>query len=73
MNADYQTPPCCDRPSIAVMDYKWPVFGEATEIKVNRVCLHCYAHWAGVVGSVVQYTRKEWNALMDKTFSEGEV
>lgn len=70
MKADYITTPCCAKPSIAVMDHKWPVFGDALEMKVNRVCLNCFAHWAGSIGSVVQYTRKEWDALMEQTFSE---
>ena len=63
MKADYTTPPCCARQSIAVMDYKWPIFDEATnKIKVNRICLRCYTHWFGFADNVKQYTRKEWDA-----------
>lgn len=69
MKADYTTPPCCNRKSVAVMDYKWRVFGEPKEIKVNRVCLNCGAHWAGSIGEVVQYTKKDWDVLMNDTFS----
>lgn len=73
MKADYITPPCCAKPSVAVMDYQWPVFGEPQEMKVNRVCLNCGAHWAGYVEEVAQFTRKEWDALMEKTFSVNEI
>lgn len=82
MKADFTTPPCCDKQSIATMDYQWPIFGEPKETKVNRVCLNCYTHWAGSVGythwagsvgSVVQYTRKEWDALVSDTFSAARI
>jgi hypothetical protein len=64
--------PCCSRPSIAKMDYKWPVFDapEKQVMKVNRVCLHCFAHWFGVEPDVKQYTRKEWDAMMEEAFND---
>lgn len=58
---------CCAKPSIHTMDYKWPMFAKLDEpvvTKINRVCVHCYAHWFGEEGSVKQYTRAEWDALL---------
>lgn len=68
MKADFITPSCCSNQSIAVMDYRWPEFSEQQEIKVNRVCLSCCTHWAGVVSDVKQYTRKEWDAYVNDVF-----
>lgn len=54
------TKPCCAKPSIANHDHK---FGGAT---VNRVCLHCYKHWYGPVGAVIEYTKAEWDEYMNR-------
>jgi len=69
MKADYTTPKCCDRASIAVMDYLWPVFTKDEEIPnphVNRMCMKCNTHWAGPVDNVKQYTGKEWDRYVEK-------
>lgn len=56
---------CCDKPDIVNMDYRTP--GQLGESFVpvwieNRVCLTCKTYWwAGK-----QYTRKEWDALMEE-------
>ena len=79
MKADYTTPKCCDRSSIAVMDYLWPVFpnlgfphGDVVEDStiaqiqyVNRMCMKCHTHWAGLVDNVKQYTGKEWDRYVE--------
>lgn len=68
MKADYITPPCCDKQSIAVMDYRWPMWEEPHEIKVNRMCTHCGTHWAGFVGQVKQFTRRQWETETKELF-----
>lgn len=67
----FVTPRCCDRPSIATMDYKKhsPDNWRECESMVNRVCLRCNAHWAGEVNNVHQYTGREWDALINDAFS----
>jgi hypothetical protein len=32
------------------------------------ICLTCYSHFAGPVGSEVFYSREEWDAMIMKTF-----
>ena len=62
---------CCDRQSLAIMDYTWPMFknqleeGEIQQTKINRLCMHCFAHWFGTEGDVKQYTKAEWNAMVE--------
>lgn len=58
---------CCHHPAIQTMDYKYPVFAEFSEqvTKINRICLRCYTHWFGVEGDVKQFTRKEWDAMIE--------
>ena len=61
---------CCARPSFHTARYKWPMFvrdGEPQVEKINRICLNCYTHWAGTAGEEIQYTRKEWDALLEET------
>jgi hypothetical protein len=41
--------------------------GEPQVEKINRICLNCYTHWAGTAGEEIQYTRKEWDALLEET------
>lgn len=72
MKADYITPPCCAKQSIANMDhvsFNSMFNSKEKEMMVNRMCMNCYTHWAGLVDSVKQYTRKEWDALMNDTYS----
>ena len=69
MKADFITPKCCDRSSIAVMDYLWPIFTRDEEIQsqhVNRMCMKCHMHWAGPVDSVRQFTGKEWDRHVEQ-------
>ncbi len=66
---------CCARPSIQPMDYKFPIFANPDEqvTKINRICLRCFAHWFGVDGDVKQYTRKEWDELMEHAFDADKI
>lgn len=65
--------PCeCANPAICTMDYdKYSPAPEghwsAPQRMANRVCTKCWAHWFGQVGSVVQYTRTQWNGRMQET------
>ena len=64
---------CCNRPSIHTMDYLWPLFpsdGEQKVTKINRVCTNCFAHWFGVEGEVKQYTRAEWDVMLNESFEQ---
>lgn len=70
MNQIYK---CCDRQSLAIMDHKWPLFvnnDEGRIVKVNRMCMRCYTHWAGNEGDVKKFTKAEWNALIEGLFDE---
>ena len=61
---------CCAKPSFHTEYYKWPLWireGEPQVDKINRACVNCGTHWAGTVGEEKQYTRKEWDALMEET------
>lgn len=62
----FVTPPCCPRPSVAIMDH---VVGwrEDARPMVNRMCLRCGTHWYGNEGaSVVEMPRKVWDRWMDQ-------
>jgi cytochrome c5 len=51
---------------IQIMDYwtGWkPGKGERV---VNRVCLRCRMHWHGVDGAVREYTRAEWDRVLEE-------
>ena len=61
---------CCNRPSIQTMDYLWPIFGDEQENRINRVCMNCFAHWAGAEDDITQYTKNEWDALISTAFRE---
>jgi hypothetical protein len=59
---------CCDRPAVVVMDYT------AENVrKVNRVCTRCWTHWHGLEGSVRQYTKKQWDTLIEDWRNENPV
>jgi hypothetical protein len=51
---------CCVRPSVVTMDYT----ADGVR-KTNRCCTKCYTHWFGAPGEVREYTRKEWDGLME--------
>ena len=59
----------CRKADICNMDHLrgW---GEDKEQRVNRLCTTCYQHWAGPVGAVKEYTRKEWDAEVERGFSD---
>lgn len=62
---------CCVNPAISILDYMWPLFtdkGDIRELRINRVCTRCYAHWAGPVDSVKQFTKAEWSKYIDDAF-----
>ncbi len=61
---------CCQNPAIAIFDYKWPLWSNigSQELRINRVCTRCYAHWTGPVNSIKKYTKAEWSEQMDKIF-----
>jgi hypothetical protein len=55
----FVTPCCCGAPSVINMDSR------SRQI-VNRMCLHCGAHWYGEDGSnVVEFTRAAWDRWMN--------
>lgn len=59
----------CEHKDIANMDFTrggWPDY--PAEQHVNRCCRKCWQHWAGPVGAVNEYTKAEWDALLDATW-----
>ena len=50
------------------MDHQRGAFGFDGPVRqvVNRVCLKCGSHWYGEECQVKQYTRKEWDAMMNE-------
>lgn len=68
--SEFVTPKCCDKPSIATMDYKYPLFEQVQTWKVNRMCLKCNTHWFGTEDNVKQYTGREWDGLMDASLND---
>ena len=47
---------CCDKQNLTRM---------LPAPRVNDMCLACGAHWYGVGDDVTEYTRRQWDALMD--------
>ena len=45
----------CNKPNIVAMGRH----------HVNSMCLSCGKHWYGIGSLVKEYTRKEWDALMN--------
>jgi len=35
------------------------------EPRVNRVCMNCYTHWSGSPDSIQQYTKAQWDKLLE--------
>jgi hypothetical protein len=63
LDIQWKTPPCCDRPEVAVMDHN--IFrGDAFtgSPRVNRVCVRCFRHWYGRPNRVREYDRAAWDA-----------
>ena len=59
---------CCNRPSIANFDHTKNYFGEYPDVKiVNRVCVRCYRHWYGPEGEVKEFSRAEWDKLINES------
>ena len=61
----------CKRQCIANLDHvKLNMDGRSATPTpmVNKVCVTCRQHWYGEVGSVKEYTGKEWDALILETF-----
>lgn len=48
---------CCSKQNLKVMNDKPESF--------NALCLTCGEHWYYVQGGIVQYTRKEWDRIMN--------
>jgi hypothetical protein len=64
----------CKRPAIANMDHVlFDAEDGSRREMVNRCCLHCGQHWAGEKGDVREYTRKEWDDLLNKAFDEDRI
>jgi hypothetical protein len=60
MKANYSLIHECRRPALMVMDYD-----KDGMVYVNRCCITCDYHWYGAVGSVKEYTSKEWGAWLE--------
>lgn len=58
---------CCKRPAIATMDYvkHSPANWNCGEPRINRVCTTCWTHWFGEPNEVKQFTRAEWDRLLE--------
>lgn len=58
---------CCKSYVVAIFDYRVADADRAArgEKIVNRMCLKCYRHWHGELDKVREYTRVEWDALMN--------
>lgn len=65
----------CEHPDIAIMDHTrgWSSDESGITHHVNRLCCKCYQHWAGPVGDVTEYTRAEWEALLNSSFDAERV
>lgn len=50
----------CSKPRVVRMDFE----SHGAE-HVNRQCLSCGAHWYGPAGEVQQYTRAEWDRVLE--------
>lgn len=58
---------CCKNPDVKNLD-GWTGWlpGMGTRI-VNRVCLKCKTHWHGYGDDVREYTRQEWDQLLEES------
>jgi len=68
--SDFRPPQCCERPAVSSLDHTVFHVDRTTEERVNRVCLKCGAHWYGPPEAVKQYTRAEWDSLMESALRE---
>ena len=60
----------CRKPVICNMDYDRSWDAAHPDKRINRLCSTCYRHWAGPVGAVKEYTRKEWDAEVARAFAQ---
>lgn len=68
--SDFRPPRCCERPAVSSLDHTVHHADRTTEERVNRICLACRAHWYGPPEAVKQYTRTEWDKLMESAMRE---
>ena len=68
--SDFRPPQCCERPAVSSLDHTVFHADRTTEERVNRICLVCRTHWYGPPEAVKQYTRAEWDELMESALRE---
>jgi hypothetical protein len=66
----FRPPQCCERPAVSSLDHTVSHVDRTVEERVNRICLMCGAHWYGPPEAVKQYTRAEWDELMESALRE---
>lgn len=65
---------CCSKPKVSTLSNdKWVVGddGRYTSLPyVNKVCLHCWAHWFGPVYNVTMYSKSQWDDMLEDSLKD---
>jgi hypothetical protein len=61
---------CCQNPNITTPHAEIYAINDAGRYEaipfINRLCLNCLTHWYGPPDALVTYSRREWDAYVNR-------